>query len=145
MLFRSEIEKADEKTMSFLLGVLDLRSEIRKTTARQTIQRDTKLFAIATVNDVALFHKLQAGALSSRFTNTIFFKRPSRETLALILTREVSKVQGDPAWINPALDYCDEKGITDPREVIAICLCGQDMLVTGDYQKMLAETDESTE
>ncbi len=116
-----EIEKADEKTMAFLLGVLDLRGEIRKTTARATIQRNTKLFAIATVNDVALFEKLQAGALASRFTNRIHFKRPSRETLALILTREVHKVGGDPAWIAPALDYCDEHGITDPRQVIAIC------------------------
>lgn len=136
-----EIEKADEKTMSFLLGVLDLRGEIRKTTARATIQRNTKLFAIATVNDVGLFDKLQAGALASRFTNRIHFKRPSRETLALILTREVTKVNGDPAWIAPALDYCDEKGITDPRKVIAICLCGGPELLTGEYQKMLAETE----
>ena len=65
-----EIEKAPEAAMTFLLGVLDQRSEIRKTTARGTIQRDTKLFAIATVNDVALFRKLQAGALASRFPNT---------------------------------------------------------------------------
>jgi hypothetical protein len=137
-----EIEKADEKTMSFLLGVLDLRAEIRKTTARATIQRDTRLFAIATVNDVPLFNKLQAGALSSRFTNTIHFKRPSRETLALILTREVRKIDGDEAWIQPTLDYCESQGITDPRKVIAICLCGREQLVTGEYQKMLAETGE---
>lgn len=137
-----EIEKAPEAAMTFLLGVLDQRSEIRKTTARGTIQRDTKLFAIATVNDVALFRKLQAGALASRFPNTVFFKRPSRETLALILTREVGKVNGDSAWINPTLDYCDDHGITDPRRVISLCLCGGAAWLTGEYAKMLDETSE---
>jgi len=137
-----EIEKAPEAAMTFLLGVLDQRSEIRKTTARQTIQRDTKLFAIATVNDVALFRKLQAGALASRFSNTIFFSRPSRETLALILAREVAKVNGDSDWITPTLDYCEDHGITDPRQVIAICLCGREMLLTGEYQRMMADTSE---
>lgn len=138
-----EIEKAPEAAMTFLLGVLDQRSEIRKTTARGTIQRDTKLFAIATVNDVALFRKLQSGALASRFPNTVFFKRPSRETLALILTREVGKVNGDSAWINPTLDYCDDHGITDPRRVISLCLCGREQWLTGEYAKMLDETSES--
>jgi hypothetical protein len=141
VLLVEEIEKADEKALAFLLSVLDLRSEIRKTTARATIQRDTKLFAICTVNNVELFKRLQAGALASRFANKVWFKRPSREQLALILTREVERMNGDPAWINPTLDYCDAKGITDPRQVIAICLCGREMLVTGEYQKMLAATD----
>lgn len=135
-----EIEKAPEASMQFLLGILDLRSEIRKTTARATIQRDTKLFAVATVNDYGLFRKLQAGALHSRFMNKIHFNRPSRETLSLILTREIQKVNGNTAWIAPALDYCDEHGINDPREVIAIALCGADDLLTGEYQKMLAAT-----
>lgn len=137
-----EIEKAPEAAMTFLLGVLDQRSEIRKTTARGTIQRDTKLFAIATVNDVTLFRKLQAGALASRFPNTVFFKRPGRETLALILTREVGKVNGNPEWINPTLDYCEDHGITDPRQVISLCLCGGESWLTGEYAKMLDETSE---
>ena len=142
VLVVEEIEKSDEKALSFLLAVLDLRAEIRKTTARATIQRDTKLFAIATVNNHELFGKLNAGALSSRFSNKIWFKRPSRETLELILQREVQKVSGDFAWISPALDWCDEMCITDPREVITICLCGRDKLITGDYQEMLRQTSE---
>jgi hypothetical protein len=137
-----EIEKAPEAAMSFLLGVLDQRSEIRKTTARGTIQRDTKLLAIATVNDVALFRKLQAGALASRFPNTIFFKRPSRETLSLILTREVAKVDGDAKWINPTLDYAEDHGIDDPRRVISLCLCGADAWLDGTYAKELDATSE---
>jgi MoxR-like ATPase len=137
-----EIEKAPEASMSFLLGVLDQRSEIRKVTARQTVQRDTKLLAFATVNDVALFRKLQAGALASRFPNTIFFQRPTRETLALILTREVAKIEGNAEWIGPTLDYCADRDITDPRKVISLCLCGMDGWLDGTYAKMLDDTSE---
>lgn len=135
-----EIEKADPESLKFLLALTDLRGEIRKTTARATIQRDTKLFVICTVNDLALFNKLQAGALSSRFMNKIGFRRPTRDMLAMILQREVNKVNGDHAWIQPALDYCEANEITDPRRVTAICLCGRDKLVTGEYQKMLEAT-----
>lgn len=140
ILIVEEIEKADEKALSFLLAALDIRAEIRKTTARATIQRDTKLFAICTVNNHELFFKLQAGALASRFSNKVWFKRPDREMLAMILHREVTNANGDYAWINPTLDYCLQQDITDPREVITICLCGREMLVTGEYQKMMEET-----
>jgi hypothetical protein len=140
ILLVEEIEKADEKSLAFLLAVCDLRGEIRKTTARATIQRDTKLLVIATVNDHELFGRLQAGALASRFANKIFFKRPTREQLRMILEREVAKVNGDEEWIDPALDYCAEQEINDPRMVTALCLCGRDMLITGEYQQMLRET-----
>jgi MoxR-like ATPase len=139
-----EIEKADEKALSFLLALCDLRGEIRKTTARATIQRDTKVLVVATVNDVPLFEKMLAGALASRFANKIWFKRPSRETLSRILVREIRKINGDPAWVSPALDYCEERGVTDPRQVIALALCGRDMLVSGAYQKMLSETSQES-
>lgn len=143
ILIVEEIEKADPQALGFLLGVCDLRGEIRKTTARQKIVRNTKLLVIATVNDVGLFNKLQAGALSSRFANKIWFKRPSRDQLAMILTREVDKVDGDLAWITPTLDYCEEHGIRDPRIVSSICLCGREQLLNGEFQTMMAATDES--
>jgi hypothetical protein len=137
-----EIEKATEAAMQPLLGILDQRGEIRKTTARGSIQRDTKCLAIATVNDYNLFKRLQAGALSSRFSNTVFFNRPTRETLSMILHREVAKVDGNSEWVKPALDYCEDHGIDDPRQVIAFCLCGADDLLSGDYQKMMDATAE---
>jgi MoxR-like ATPase len=137
-----EIEKASEAAMQPLLGILDQRGEIRKTTARGSIQRDTKCLAIATVNDYKLFKRLQAGALASRFSNTVHFNRPSRETLSMILHREVAKVDGNSEWVKPALDYCEDHDIDDPREVIAFCLCGADDLLTGDYQKMMDATAE---
>ena len=141
-----EIEKADEKSLNFLLAVLDMRAEIRKVTARASIQRDTKLFGIATVNNEDLFNKLASGALASRFAHHIFFNRPTREQLRMILMREISKLPngGDNAWADPALDYCDKHGIDDPRSVTAICLSGRDALITGEYQKMLEATSRYT-
>lgn len=143
VLIVEEIEKADPASLGFLLAVCDLRGEIRKTTARQKINRNTKLFVVATVNDVSLFNKLQAGALSSRFANKIWFKRPSREQLAMILNREIDKVDGDPAWVTPALDYCLDHDIKDPRIVSSVCLCGREKLLNGEFQAMMAATDES--
>jgi hypothetical protein len=135
-----EVEKAPESALQPLLGILDQRGEIRKITARGNIQRNTRCLAIATVNDYALFKRMQAGAVASRFSNTVHFSRPSRETLAMILTREVEKVEGNPDWVVPALDYCEENRIDDPREVISICLCGGDDLLSGEFQKMMEAT-----
>lgn len=141
ILIIEEIEKSDERQLTPLLSIMDMRSEIRKTTARATIQRDTKLFVIATVNNVPLFKKMASGALASRFAHHIYFKRPNRDQLMMILQREIDKVNGDWAWIEPTLDWCDRKQITDPRNVTAICLCGRDELLTGEYQKMLEDTE----
>jgi hypothetical protein len=137
-----EIEKADEKSLNFLLAVLDMRAEVRKVTARASIQRDTKLFGIATVNNTDLFEKIASGALASRFAHHIYFQRPTREQMRMILQREILKLpeKGNLAWADPALDYCDKYGITDPRKATAICLSGRDQLITGEYQKMLEAT-----
>ena len=145
ILVVEEIEKADEKSLAFLLGLTDMRGEIRKTTARTKIQRDTKLLVIATVNNYEKFKSMNAGALESRFANKLGFNRPSRDQLAMILTREVAKINGDSAWIKPTLDYCEDHSITDPRQVISLALCGRDGWLDGSYADMLAETviDES--
>lgn len=142
ILIVEEIEKADEKSVQPLMGMLDLRGEIRKTTARTAIQRDTKLFVIATVNNRAAFERMQSGALASRFSNKIWFKRPARDMLARILTREVQKVNGNLAWIDPTLDYADANRIDDPRQITALCLCGRDGWLDGSYVEMLAATAE---
>jgi hypothetical protein len=143
VLIVEEIEKADEKALAFLLGLMDMRGEIRKTTARATIQRNTKLLVIATINNVDLFKKLNAGALASRFSNKIGFSRPSRDQLAMILTREVAKLgdNGDERWIKPTLDYCEDNAITDPRQVISLALCGREGWLDGSYAAMLADTN----
>jgi hypothetical protein len=141
-----EIEKADPKALDFLLSVLDLRGEIRKTTARGAIERDTKCWCICTVNDRELFLSLRSGALADRFTEKVKFQRPSRDTLERILVREVSKVGGNMDWIAPTLDYCEQENINSPRQVISICMTGRDMLLgTGEYQKILRRTSWRSE
>ena len=138
-----EIEKGDDKGQDFLLAMMDMRAEIRKVTARATIERSTKLFVIATVNNMELFKSRKAGALASRFATKIKFNRPSREQLELILQREVAKLNGDFSWIDPTLNYCDKQRITDPRQVIALCLTGKDKWISGRFVQMLADTSET--
>ena len=138
-----EIEKGDDKGQDFLLAMMDMRAEIRKVTARATIERSTKLFVIATVNNMELFKSRKAGALASRFSTKIKFNRPSREQLEMILQREVAKVNGDFSLIDPCLNYCDSQRITDPRQVIALCLTGKDKWVSGRFVQMLADTAET--
>lgn len=135
VLLVEEIEKADEKSLSWLLSLMDLRGEIRKTTARGKINTDTKMICIATVNDVPTFKKIAFGALYSRFSNKIYFRRPTRELLGKILQREVDAIDGKNEWIEKALDLADEIRTTDPREVISLMLCGRDALLDGTFQK----------
>jgi AAA domain (dynein-related subfamily) len=137
-----EAEKANEKVTEPFLGILDQRGEVNKTTARGKVQRDARLLVISTVNDYEKFTKMNAGALASRHTVKIFFSRPSRDTLALILAREVADVNGDTAWINPTLDYCAEYDITDPREVISHCLAGAGDWLNGQYVADLKATED---
>lgn len=140
ILLVEEIEKAPEASLQWLLSVLDLRGEVRKTTARGNILREVHMVGICTVNDWELFQNMKSGALASRFAMPLFFRRPSREILWKILDREVRKMGGNTAWIEPTLDFADEMHVTDPRKLIAWCLTGREMLLTGEYQKMLRRT-----
>ena len=144
ILLVEEIEKTDERSLRWLLGVLDTRGEIRGLNFRDaSFQRDVKLLCLATANDMEKFNDVMSGALASRFANKVRCPRPSSEVLERILQREVQKIGGNPAWIAPALDYClNSEKSTDPRRAIAICLCGQHKLLSGEYQKWLEETRE---
>lgn len=135
-----EIEKAAEDPLRFLLAMCDTRGQVRKVTARANIERETKVLVIATVNDKAKFDRMLASALSDRFTAPIHFDPPTRETLAMILRRELDKVGGDYAWIGPTLDFCEEEGISQPRRIIAICTGGKSRLLNGSYQRALRNT-----
>jgi hypothetical protein len=137
-----EAEKASPDALQPLLGIADQRGEIVKTTARGTVDKSVKALCIATVNDFELFGKLQAGALASRFSNKVHFKRPEREVSMRILRREIAKVDGDQDWAGPAYDYCESRGIVDVREMISICLCGADGLLDGSFQAMMDETSK---
>jgi hypothetical protein len=142
VLFIEEIEKADVNSLPWLLGVADIRGEIRRTNFRiGNMARNVKMLCIASVNNMKLFESVMSGALASRFPTQVYCPRPDRDTLARILEREVAKVKGRREWIEPALKFCfDEKKWTDPRKVIPVCLCGRDSLLDGTYQESLEAT-----
>lgn len=147
VLFVEEIEKANESSLRWLLGVLDQRAEIRRTNCRIGNQaRNVKMLCMATVNNMNLFRNVMSGALASRFPFQVYCPRPDRKLLAKILLREVAKVKGKKEWIEPALKFCcDDPDMVkafanDPRKVVPICLCGKDDLLTGKYQESIKAT-----
>jgi len=141
VLLVEEIEKTDEKSLRWMLGILDHRAEIRKTNFHIGHQaRNVKMLCLATVNDIKLFEKAMSGALFSRFAHEIHCPRPDKATMRKILEREVSKVSGDFAWIDPTLEFAAEQKIDDPRKIVPICLCGRNNLLSGSYQKSLLAT-----
>jgi hypothetical protein len=142
-----EIEKTDENSLRWLLGILDQRGEMRKINARCNLSRKAPMLCLATANNMSLFNGMLAGALSSRFAHKLYCGRPSREIISRILQREVTAAGGNPEWIDIALRFAvDEMKLTDPREIIPICICGGDKLLTGEYQQWYIATqplDES--
>lgn len=146
VLLVEEIEKiASPEALDYMLGLCDMRGEIRKTTAKSTVQRDIKMLVVCTVNDVKLFRSLRSGALANRFTTPVYFKRPTHDMLAGILKREIVKVEnGSLDWIEPAIAFADEQGISDPRNVLAIGLCGAEGLLDGSYQRSVRETSAAS-
>jgi hypothetical protein len=87
-----------------------------------------------------LFKSVLEGALASRFGEPIFFPRPGEDVLRKILEREIAKIEGNMKWIDPVLEYAKEANITDPRNIIAICLAGRDGLIKKTYQDKLRKT-----
>ena len=135
-----EIEKANADALLPMLGIADQRGEIKKTTARGSVDKSVKAFCICTVNDFEKFETMQAGALDSRFSNKVKFSVPPREVKMRILRREIAKVDGDQDWAEPAIDFCEANDIEDVRQMISICLCGADGLLDGSFQKVMSET-----
>ena len=142
VLMMEEIEKTDDNSVRWLLGILDHRAEIKKVNFNIGQRaRNVKLLCLATVNDIELFKKVMSGALHSRFAHEIHCPRPDRLTMQKILEREVAKVSGKKAWIEHTLKFCmDEHHVDDPRKVIPICLCGRDDLLNGSYQQAILKT-----
>ncbi len=143
VLFIEEIEKCDENSLRWLLGVMDTRGEIRRTNYRVGNQgKNVRMVVISTANDIALLQKVMAGALYSRFQNKIWCPEPDRLIMQKVLEREVSEIDdGKMEWIEPAIQLgFDKWAITDPREVVKICLCGAERLAGGAYAKDFEKT-----
>jgi hypothetical protein len=142
VLFIEEIEKTEEQSLRWLLGVMDTRGEIRRTNYRVGNQaRNVRMVVIASANDVKLLKSVMSGALYSRFQNKVYCPDPDREIMKQILLREVKEIEGKPEWVEPALEFgYDKWGMRDPRALINILSCGGDRLLNGEYQKDYEKT-----
>jgi SpoVK/Ycf46/Vps4 family AAA+-type ATPase len=136
VLFIEEIEKCPENDLRWLLGVMDVRGQIRRTNYRVGNQaKNVRMVVIATANDVNLLRTVMAGALYSRFQNKIYCAPPDRQIMEQILLREVKEIKGDPKWIEPTLEFAVDKWcMDDPRDIITILSCGGERLLSGKYQ-----------
>lgn len=136
VLFIEEIEKCPENDLRWLLGVMDVRGQIRRTNYRVGNQaKNVRMTVIATANDINLLRTVMAGALYSRFQNKIYCAPPDREIMKQILLREVTEIKGDVNWIEPTLKFAVDKWcMDDPRDIITILSCGGDRLLSGKYQ-----------
>lgn len=142
ILLIEEIEKNTENALQWLLGVMDHRGELRGGNARNWGQnKNVPMLVIATANNMVKFKSMMSGALVSRFSHKVYCPKPSREIIYKILEREIYKIEGDTAWIEPTLEFCvDNLGWYDPREIIPVCICGRDKLLDNSYQDMILET-----
>lgn len=138
ILIIEEIEKCNPLNLPWLLGVMDQRAEIHKVNARiGSVKREARCLVLATANNFPEFQGIMSGALASRFKHPVAFPRPSREVLEKIMQRECREIDGNPAWVKPALDYAlNVERTDDPRRLMAI-LDGGDRLLSGEYQKDL--------
>lgn len=141
VILAEEIEKAPH-SFKLLLGIMDDRGVVSQLNARRTASRKVPALVLASANDYGALLKMDSGALLSRFSNEIYCPRPDREILAKILEREIGNISGGKLeWIEPTLKFCfDERGITDPRTVRNVCLCGRDRLLDGSHQEDLKVT-----
>lgn len=137
VLFIEEIEKCEESALRWLLGVMDMRGMVRRTNYRVGNQaKNVRMVVIATANDVKLLKGMMSGALYSRFQNKIWCPRPDRTIMEKILVREMEDIGGKPEWVQATLKFgVDHWHMTDPRDLITICSCGGDDLLTGKYQR----------
>lgn len=140
-----EMEKREEKELRWLIGLTDTSGRIQKTNFRMDETRHVRMLCISTVNNMDLFSNILSGAIASRFSgNRIYCGHPDRDTMRQILLRDVHRYAEagfKEEWIDHALDFgMEELKITDPREVLPICLCGQDALLDGSYQRAIIGT-----
>lgn len=134
IVIMEEIEKANEEALALWLGALDDRGEIRKVNFRVNQVRRVRVLFLCTVNNKTRFDQMLANALSSRCCTQIHFPRPARDTLRLILAKEIRQHGGNMAWVEPALDLANSLGVTDPR-IVKSYLAGGDRLLDKSYHE----------
>lgn len=137
LILIEEGEKVNEANLPWMLSVLDSRGEIIKTTARMDVRRLAKCLVIMTVNDLDKFRNFHYGALYDRFSLPLYCPIPDRNLIRRVLLRELESIpDGDPAWIDPAIEYALEHEHTHQiRRIKAVMAIGRERLLDGSYQR----------
>lgn len=150
VLLSEELEKQDDKQTRWMLGVLDIRGEIKKQTTKSQIEKSVHLIGISTVNDEKQFNRMNAGALASRHTIPLYFTRPHENVMHRIVAREIGQLGaftgkkvcdichkptgGVHRWIPEALQFGREMNTSDPRRIIGFATLGRDGLLDHSFQ-----------
>lgn len=137
-----EFDKISKEVAEILLRLLDDAREVRRTFNRGDDFVRANLLCVAVINDRKRFESLAGGALEGRFKRKIFVPLPDRELIRRILYREVERMDGDEAWVEPCLQLMDITSSRDTREIIG-WLAGRERLLTGQYQEDLLATRRS--
>lgn len=141
IIWIEEGEKANEANLPWLLGVLDSRGEIIKTTARMDVRRLASCLVFMTVNDLEKFRSFHHGALLDRFSLPLYCPIPDEPLLRKILAREVEEIpDGNAAWIEPAIRFgLDVEKTYQIRRIKAIMTIGGNRLLDGSFQAEMTE------
>lgn len=153
VLLSEELEKQDDKQTRWMLGVLDIRGEIKKQTTKSQIEKAVHLIGISTVNDEKAFERMNAGALASRHTIPLYFTRPHPKVMHRIVAREIGALGpftgkricdickkpmgGVHRWIEPALKFGEDMNTSDPRRIIGFAMLGRDGLLDESFQERM--------
>lgn len=154
-IFVEEIDKAPNDAVAVLLGLMDKRGELRKTTYRKSIAKDCRVCVFATANSFQKLQNMQEGALLSRFGNPIVYTRPSDEQMKVIVNYNLEEMgikhKNSSKWIDRAVEWCKAwenkmaMDTMDPRFVISMVVNGRDDLLNGKFQADLEATSMMVE
>lgn len=145
VLFLEEIEKTPHAdSLLWTLPALDNRRKIIKVTAKDgIIPREVPFICIGTCNDIHKLNKFHSGSIASRFPNQLFIPDMDDNMRWNILKGKIKCLpNANDAWINPAIDYCRSVGNMSMRKIESVLMCGQDRLLTGEYQASLEATQK---
>lgn len=140
LLIAEEIDKCpNPDSLLWMLAALDTRRELIKISGREGIERRKVPFiCLATCNSIEKLERWHSGAILSRFPNTFFIEDMTEEVMTLILTDKLKTLPYyDVAWIPPAIEFCRTIGNMQMRKIESVLMCGQEKLLTGEYQATL--------
>jgi hypothetical protein len=120
----------------WMVQALDKHATIEKITARETKKKVVPFLCIATCNNFNKLADWHSGAVASRFSSNTFYLDDMTDDIRRNILRETLKniPNGNPAWIDKAIEFGHEVGKTTPRQLEGILVCGMEKLMTGEYQ-----------